>query len=148
MNVTTNQIKKIHTLLSPEIKKDKEAKESVIIQYTRDQSKVSTKDLTFEQANDLIVDLGGYPEVNEWAAFKVAKDSHRYILSLLQHSGWTYYSHRFNRTVADMNRFGEWLQSEKSPVKKPLVKQTPQETSKTIVALEGVLKHELKKSRR
>lgn len=146
MNITKAQIQKIHGLLPAHIKSDKELKESIIIEYTQDFSKYSTKDLTFEQANALIVDLGGKPVYNEWAGFNSNKDSHRYILSLLQHAGWVRYDKQLKRHVADMNRFGQWLQGDNSPVKKPLNKQEKEEISKTIVALEGVLDYELKKS--
>jgi len=146
MNITNAQIQKIHGLLPTHIKNDKELKESIIIEYTQDFTKYSTKDLTFEQANALIVDLGGKPVFNEWAGFTIKKDSHRYILSLLQHAGWVRYDKQLKRHVADMPRFGQWLQGKKSPIKKPLKKQSKEEISKTIVALEGVLEFELKKA--
>jgi hypothetical protein len=148
MNITKAQIQKIHGLLPAHIKSDKELKESIIIEYTQDFSKYSTKDLTFEQANALIVDLGGKPVYNEWAGFNYKKDSHRYILSLLQHAGWVRYDKQLKRHVADMNRFGQWLQGDNSPVKKPLNKQEKEEISKTIVALEGILEFELKTKKR
>ena len=47
------------------------------------------------------------------------------------------------RHIADMPRFGQWLKSKKSPVKKPLNKQNKEAVSRTIVALEGILKYEL-----
>jgi len=147
MNIIKAQIQKIHGLLPANIKSDKELKESIIIEYTQDFAKYSTKDLTFEQANTLIVDLGGKPVYNEWTGFNYKKNSHRYILSLLQHAGWVRYDKHLRRHVADMPRFGRWLRGEKSPVKKPLHKQTKDEVSKTIVALEGVLEFELKKDR-
>lgn len=147
MKITNAQIGKIHGLLPERVKKDKDLKASIVLEYTLDSSKASTKDLTFEQANALIVDLGGRTVFNEWAGFNYKKDSHRYILSLLQHAGWVRYDKGLRRYVADMNRFGEFLQSKKAPVNKTLNKMEKDEVSKTIVALEGVLKSELKKSR-
>ena len=146
MNIIKPQIQKIHGLLPVHVKSNKKLKESIVIEYTQDFSKYSTQDLTFEQANALIVDLGGKPVYNEWTAFNNKKKSHRYILSLLQHAGWVRYDKQLKRHVADMNRFGQWLQSENSPVKKPLTLQTKEEVSKTITALEGILNHNLKKA--
>ena len=143
MNITKAQIQIIHCLLPARIKKDKELKEAIIIEYSQDFTKHSTKDLTVEQANTLIVDLGGKPVLDEWSRFNNKKNSHRYILSVLQQAGWVLYDRQRKRHIADMPRFGQWLKSKKSPVKKPLNKQNKEEVSRTIVALEGILKYEL-----
>ena len=148
MNIINAQIQKIHGLLPTHIKSDKELKESIIIEYTQDFTKYSTKDLTFEQANALIVDLGGKPVYNQWAGFNIKNKQHEIILSLLQHAGWQVYSKKYKRYIRDMKRFGNWLQT-KAPVKKPLGKMTTKEVSRTIWVFENkVLPHELNKSLR
>lgn len=57
--ITTKQIRQIHTLLPAHIKGNPEAKEDLIYQFTQDENKLSTKDLTYQQANDLIISLNG-----------------------------------------------------------------------------------------
>lgn len=70
-----------------------------------------------------------------WGRFELGLGSHKYILSLLRQLDWvTVQSNGYS--VADIERFGTWLQSDKSPVQKPLKKMTQAETSKIIVALE------------
>lgn len=71
-----------------------------------------------------------------WGLFTASNSQHKYILSLLRSMNWVTKKKGFY--VADMVRFGEWLQSSKSPVKKPLKKMTPDEVSKIIVALENM----------
>ena len=76
-----------------------------------------------------------------WGLFDASKNSHKYILSLVRQLGWE--KQDGARSFADMERLGEWLQSDKSPVNKPLKKMTPDETSRIIVALEqmGIKKY-------
>ena len=74
-----------------------------------------------------------------WGGFNSENNKHRYILSLLIQNGWTATHKVTGRPCADVERFGRWLQSKKSPVQKPLRKMTPIEVSKIITALEGML---------
>lgn len=74
----------------------------------------------------------------DWEGFKIQKPQHKYILSLLRQIGWETTSERYG-IVADMPRFAKWLQSEKSPVRKPLNDQSKAETTKIINALESML---------
>ena len=77
-----------------------------------------------------------------WGGFDVKNKKHRYILSLLHQMGWTVFRKRTKRdmrVLPDVVRFGEFLQSDKSPVKKPLRKMNKQELSKLITALENML---------
>lgn len=71
-----------------------------------------------------------------WGYFNASNGQHKYILSLVRTLGWV--THKGNKTFADMERLGKWLQSDKSPVQKPLKKMTPEETSKIITALENM----------
>ena len=139
MKILNSQIKKIHTLLPPGIKNDPDQKKNLIQQYTGDWNKTSTKDLTLDQANRLIVRFGGKPITYEnWAFFDHTKASHRNILSICSQMNWTVYDNDKGRYFADLYRLSEWLKSAKSPVKKPLQKMTPKEVSKIIVALSNM----------
>ncbi len=76
-----------------------------------------------------------------WGGFDAKNTTHIYIMSLLHQMGWTVFAKRKKgmRVVPDVGRLGEFLQSEKSPVKKPLRKMNKQELSKLITALESML---------
>ncbi len=74
-----------------------------------------------------------------WQGFDIKNGKHKYILSMLHTMGWT--KEVNNRAVGDMEAFGHWLQT-KSPVKKPLLDMTPEETSKVVFAFEKVVKHQ------
>lgn len=73
-----------------------------------------------------------------WGLFDFTNSKHKYILSLLRQMGWETSPELTGRSLADVERFGAWLQSNKAPVQKPLKKQSPEETSKTISALENM----------
>lgn len=80
-----------------------------------------------------------------WGMFDASNGKHKYILSLLRQLGWETIDHQTGRSYADIERFGEWLQSEKAPVRKPLKSMDkpkptdPSETSITISALENMV---------
>ncbi len=136
--ITDQQIRIVHTLLPPQIKVDKEAKAELIAQFTEDNNKTSTKDLTWLQANQLIMSLGGTPITanRAYMCFDAKNSKHRAILSLCHQYGWEVYQK--GRYIADMHRLAEWLQH-KSPVQKPLVEMTSKELSKVIVAMENMV---------
>ncbi len=136
--ITQQQIKIVHSLLPTRIKNDREAKAELIAQFTEDFKKTSTKDLTWLQANQLIMSLGGTPISANRAFMKFdAKNSkHRAILSLCHQYGWEVYQK--GRYIADMHRLAEWLQH-KSPVQKPLTEMTSKELSKVITAMENMV---------
>ncbi len=139
MKILKSQIKKIHALLPPGIKNDPDQKKSLIQQYTSDWNKTSTKDLTLDQANEIIIRFGGKPITYEnWAFFDNTKASHRNILSLCSQMDWTVYNKDKDMYYADLYRLSEWLKSAKSPVKKPLQKMNKSEISKIIVALSNM----------
>ena len=70
-----------------------------------------------------------------WGAFDKKKQQHRYILSLLYQLGW-----KTEAGYGDIDRLGGWLQSERSPVQKPLLDMDKSETSRIISAMEGMVK--------
>ena len=77
-----------------------------------------------------------------WGGFDRDNGKHKYILSLMHQMGWTVFVTKGkwgNRAVPDVVRLGEWLQSEKSPVKKPLRKMDDVELSKIITAMENMI---------
>ena len=152
MKIANQQIQIIHSLLPIEIKSDPEAKAALISQFTGSIHKISTKDLTFYQANELIKSLNGKPLYNTTAApahyssffhFDVKNKQHRTILSLAHQYGWE--TTQNGKHIADMTRVASWLMT-KAPVKKSLGKQSPQELSKTITALENMVAWKLKKN--
>ena len=140
MKATTKQIQAIFAVLPDTYRKDKEQREGLIYQFTNDWQKTSTKDLTYNQANELIIKFGGkISNYDHWGKFDYKKNSHKLILSLLNQLGWQTYNTKYRGLVADMQRFSEWLKSSKSPVKKPLQKMNTAEVSKIIVALENMV---------
>ncbi|MEZ7494485.1 hypothetical protein QO206_03245 [Leeuwenhoekiella aequorea] len=125
---------------------NRDTKEEWVQWATNDNSKISTNDLTFAQANMILKQMGlkTVPMATEdlahtWGKFDKNNQQHKAILSLLRQIKWTTNHPRFGQ-VSDITRFGAWLQSDKSPVNKALLKMSPDETSKTIIALEGILK--------
>ncbi len=142
MKVTNQQIKIIHTIIPEVYKKDKDQKKELVYQFTGDYSRTSTKDLTFNEANELIQRFGGKPvSYDHWGIFDAKNPQHRKILSLLQEMGWTVYNKNKGQNVADIYRLSEWLKSKRSPVNKPLKKMSTKEIqTKIIPALEGIAK--------
>ena len=125
-------------------KGDKEYKAALVEQITKDATKTSTNDLSHAQANQLIAHLGGTPILyDNWAYFDASKASHRNILSLAIQIGWRT-TNQHGRDIADLGRLSEWLKSKKAPVSKKLNDMNANEISKTITALEGILKSRYK----
>lgn len=75
---------------------------------------------------------------SNWGLFNKYDQQHKYVRSLCMQAQWTVPSEKW-REVADLNRLSDFLKSDKSPVNLPLKKMTPQEVSKIIVALEGIV---------
>ncbi len=138
--ILKQQIKIIHAIMPTEIKADKMAKAELVSQFTEDETKRSTKDLSWSQANFLIISLGGSPIIpnRSYLLFDAKKRSHMYILSLAQQYGWTKYHN--GRWIADMDAVGTWLQTKRCPVNKPLVYMSNNELSNIIIALENMVR--------
>lgn len=140
MNITKDQIKCIHALLPDAIKSDSDQKQFIVTQFTRDLEKRSTKDLSFDQANAMIERFGGKSlQYDNWAFFDFKNTQHKYIYSLLMQHGWTVYSGKYKRHIADLQRFSDFLKSHRSPVQKKLKDMTKRECSKLITALENII---------
>jgi len=112
-----------------------------LVQWVKnDNAQTSLKSLTFDEANKILDQQGDKPHKGEkWANFEKSNTKHRAILSLLYQAQWL--TNHKGKEVPDLDRFSKWLQSEKAPVRKPLNSQNPLELSKTIKALEGIVKH-------
>lgn len=135
MSPTKQQAQRIYRLC----KYDKKLKEALVAKFTGSDTRKSCYDLTHAQANELIVHLGGLPIGKKcWGSFNMHDQKHKYILSLLHQLGWTT-TNSSMRLIPDIERFGKWLESDKAPVRKPLLQQKPASLSKTIYALEQMV---------
>lgn len=128
----------------------RDIKEEFVQWATGDVSKISTNDLNFDQANRILEKLGKQPIRAKkedsplfWGYFDRNNGQHKQIQSLLHQLHWTV-SHPTYGRVADLERFGAWLQSSRSPVRMPLKKMNDRECSKIISALEGIVKSRYK----
>ncbi|GEP52351.1 hypothetical protein FNO01nite_30230 [Flavobacterium noncentrifugens] len=111
---------------------------------TGDNSKTSLTAISFDQANQILAKQTGTAQPKEnWAFFDKNNPKHNAILSLMYQAQWTVPNAR-HEEVPDLERLSDFLKSDKSPVKKPLKLQTQIELSKTIKALEGIVKHRFK----
>ena len=108
---------------------------------TGDNNKTSLRNITQAQAVRIIKQQTGSDSsgaVENWGAFDKNNSQHRYILSILRTANIVVKSEKWGEvpdTAGWLNRF---LQSPKSPIKKPLKKMSSTEVSKIITALEGV----------
>lgn len=86
-------------------------------------------------------------EQENWGLFDAKNQQHRTIMALCRNRQWVVPSERHpSGEVADMSgAFSNFLKSARSPVKKPLMDMTPEEVSKIIVALGGVVRHKWSK---
>ena len=138
--ISSQQIKYIQTIRPHRLRKDEAGWRDLIAVYTGNSQKTSVKDLSFDQANDLIRRLGGRPfSEDNWGLFDKTDPQHRQVLSLLYQIGWTTH-HYFHGTVPDTRHLSNWLKSKRSPVRKPLMQMTTKELSKVISALEMINK--------
>ena len=139
---TNRQIQHIHKLLPKEVKQDPELKASIVIQFTEDPEKTSTKDLNFNQANQLIESLKGKPApaVNNFARFDFKNKQHLYMLSLCRQNGWLAWNERKKEMLADLKRLAHWLENT-GYLKKPLMKYNEKELPKLVKQFENVVKN-------
>ncbi len=118
---------------------NEDLKEELVQWATDDNSKISTHDLTFEQANTIIKKMGGHPlriDSSNWGRFDKSNPQHKKILSLCQQYGWQKTNSKTGYTIADVDRLGSWLQKDvKCPVKKPLKDMDMAECTTIINAL-------------
>lgn len=109
---------------------------------TADVARTSLKSITQEEATKIILAQTGGKLINEtkenWGAFNKNNKQHTYVLALLRNAQITVKNAKYGE-VADIDWLARFLQSARSPVKKPLMKMNPLEASKTITALSGVV---------
>lgn len=142
MKITKQQIASIHALLPNKIKNNKIFKAEVISQFTQDETKTSTKDLSFDQANQLILKLGGSPHKktkNKYGYFDKTNAQHKYLLSLCMQIGWTDFKPGIG-TIADTDQFGHWMQKS-GYLHKPLKDYTAAELPKLVAQFQEVVKN-------
>jgi len=139
--ITVEQIRTIHTILPPQIKADSEAKADLISQFTGQEDKTSTRDLTYTQAEELITFLktGKRPTRAHYAAFDQGNRQHKYILSICYQLGWVSYSDTLRRMLPDLEALGAWLHKY-GYLHKALKQYTAAELPRLITQLEGVVK--------
>jgi hypothetical protein len=110
-------------------------------------NRTSLKSITQAQAKKIIMAQEGSTLVNQpsenWAVFDKNNPKHKVILSLLYQMQWVKPSEKWGE-VPDLDRLSNFLQSEKSPVKKKLKDMEPLELEKLIQALNGIVKHRYK----
>ncbi|MHC5309115.1 hypothetical protein ACYSNM_03390 [Myroides sp. LJL116] len=125
---------------------DVNIKEELVQWATSDNNKTSLNDLSFDQANKILVAQGAKSVKanadNSWGYFDNNNSKHKYILSLLRQLGMV--TEVKGRDVADINKLGQWLKSDRSPVQKPLKKMNQLELSRVISALEKMVQKKWK----
>ncbi|MDA6068665.1 hypothetical protein NJT12_03440 [Flavobacterium sp. AC] len=116
----------------------KDIKEEWVQWATADVKKTSTNDLTFDQANMILKQLGQKEHIkNLWSTFDKNNAQHMSILAIMRTAQWVKKVN--SKEVADLDILDHFLKT-KSPVKKPLKKMTPTEVSKVIHALNESIK--------
>jgi hypothetical protein len=134
MQATVQQKKIIHTVVPRDIK------EEYVQWATEDVKKISTNDLTFDQANKILEKFNCTPHKAQFlAVFDKKNPRHTKILSILIEMRWRVWSAKYQRFLANMDKLNEWMHSDKCPVKgKALTKMNDDELSKIIFALEKI----------
>lgn len=139
--INKDQIKSIHILLAK--RKDPADAKNEMKRWFQVES---TKDLTYKQANEAIVILGGEKFVNHehirYGRFQLDNLKHRKILSLCKEIGWTTINPNTKRIVADIERLGSWLKKY-GFLHKPLIQYDNTDLSKLIKQFENVVDHHL-----
>lgn len=136
----TAQQKKLIAINTP----NKDTKEEWVQWATSDVLKTSTNDLSFDQANKILVQLKVTPvtkEKDNFELFDYKNTQHKRILSQMYTLGWTKKAR--NKTIPDMSILAHFLKT-KSPVKLPLNQMTPKQVSKLIFAIGEIIKSDFK----
>lgn len=140
MEVSTQQMKMLQSACSGKFR-DREERIDAVSDLVGFEIK-SFKDLNSVQADDLIrfFNTGELPDNSSWGRFDKNNSRHRSILSRCYTMGWV----DEETGYVDLNRLGEWLKSNRSPVQRPLKEMEPHELSKIIKALDGIIKSKYK----
>ncbi len=99
----------------------------------------SFAELSEEESDKLLAFLEGktvFPNYEHFAKFDKTNKQHNYILSLAHQLGWVSDD---NPRLVDLQRLGGWIQSKRSPVRRPLKEQKVYELRKIIVAMESMI---------
>ena len=140
MTITKQQIKRVQSAMSSRCTSRFDRLEFISAFLNRNIN--STKDLSKIEADELLYFLNtGKTKNYDWGHFDKQNKQHRTLLSLMYQAEWVIPNERHGE-VADLNRLSNFLKSPKCPVNKPLLKMTPKEVSKVIVAFEGIATHE------
>lgn len=111
---------------------------------TGDTKKTSLNDLSFDQANKILIQQGSSPHLpDNWAIFDKDNPKHMVIISLMRQAQWVIPHEKYGE-VADMKRLSDFLQTPKSPITKPLQQMEPEELERIIKALKGIVKSKYK----
>jgi hypothetical protein len=115
---------------------------------TGDENRTSLKSINQAHAKKIILQQTGgeiitQPKEKFFATFDIKKPSHRKILSLMRTAQWTKPSDKHGE-IPDMEILDKFIKSDKSPVIKPLMQMSDQETQKLIQALNGIIKSKYK----
>lgn len=107
-SIAQQQIIIIHTLLPTQVKQDKELKCALIAQYTGDETKTSTRDLSYSQAYELIRDL----QVNQKHNPTTMRSDkmRKKIISMAHDMGWQYYNESKRKMCADIKAINSWCE--------------------------------------
>lgn len=145
--ITPYQIKSIRALCQF----DEDFKCEVVHSHT---GQTSLKKLTQKQA---VIIIRSFENVNlernssytppsqelekvNWAVFDKTNPKHKVILSLMYQMQWVKPSEKWGE-IPDLNKLSNFLQSDRSPVKKKLTAMDDKEVQKIIKALNGIIKH-------
>lgn len=146
MQITAQQIRTIHAVLPTIYRQDKELKQNLIAQFTEDDNKTSTKDLSQQQAEELIYFLktGKAKTYDYYASFDFSNRQHRYLLSLCHQIGWEVFSERAGKLVVDTEALGRWLHKY-GYLHKTLKEYSENQLPKLITQFENMVKSVIKK---
>lgn len=139
--ITPFQIKRIMQNCAYQV----ETKNEWVQWVTGDVKRTSLKSITQDQAVKIIRQQTGETKETtseNWALFNKNNPRHKVILSLLYQMQWV--KNTSKGEVPDLDRLSTFLQSDKSPVKKPLKEMESFEVEKIITALSGIVKSKYK----
>lgn len=113
--------------------------------YTGTGSAIDNYNNPKKQLTDIV--NGNRNGKDNWGLFepehKYAK-VHKLIRSICISKEWSLPSEKWG-VIADLNKLSDFLKSEKSPVRKPLMNMNKQELEKIIIALKAIVVHHYNK---
>jgi hypothetical protein len=121
----------------------RDIKEEFVQWATEDVNKISCNDLSFDQANAILIKLGQKPVSKSSSGYKwidMQRKDHKKIYSIMMQLQWMEKSEKYG-WVASKSAFQDFIASKKAPKVKTtdLLKMDPKDISKVITALEGNL---------